>query len=372
MIKNIFNERKILRKKYLKNQNEENINLRDDKEIIFNNKDQYQNYKIINILLLIIIILLIFFIILLVKRNANNIKKNRSNIANDNNTINEISNNGKNIIDEDEKIEFDKYEVEKYNEIKEKVLKCDISMMWDNQREFLNGVVRKYKPKKILEIGVRKGGSSIIILNAINDIQDAKLYSIDISEEPIIGECVEKDFPHFLPKWTLFKGNMANKYIEKIGNNIDMVFIDTAHFEPGEILDFIIVLPFLKEEAIVIFHDIANQITKSKVRNEYAPYIIYNGIRGKKYLPSGSNVLTKDIGAAKLDKNQSKYYHEYFRLLGGQWQYMPKEIHINQVREFLKKYYDNYCMTIFEEAVTFNKNFVKQNPKFIIYKENSD
>ena len=51
---------------------------------------------------------------------------------------------------------------------------------------------------------------------------------------------------------------------------------------------------------------------------------------------------------------------------------MPKEIHINQIREFLKKYYDNYCMTIFEEAVTFNKNFVKHNPKSILYKENSD
>jgi len=48
--------------------------------------------------------------------------------------------------------------------------------------------------------------------------------------------------------------------MKSIGNNIDMVFIDSAHFEPGEILDFLIVLPFLKEEAIVMFHDIGNQI----------------------------------------------------------------------------------------------------------------
>ena len=94
MIKNILNKRKKLRKKYLNNQNSENINLRDDKAKKFNNKIQYKNYKIINILLLIIIILLIFFIILLIKRNVNNIN---------NNNINEISNNGKNIIDEDEK-----------------------------------------------------------------------------------------------------------------------------------------------------------------------------------------------------------------------------------------------------------------------------
>ena len=71
--------------------------------------------------------------------------------------------------------------------------------------------------------------------------------------------------------------------MENISNNIDMVFIDSAHFEPGEILDFLIVLPFLKEGAIVGFHDIGNQITKPNIlnnRNEWAPYLIFNIIRG--------------------------------------------------------------------------------------------
>ena len=47
--------------------------------------------------------------------------------------------------------------------------------MWDNQKEFLNRVIRKYKPKKIVEIGVSIGGSSIIILNAIIDIKISHL-----------------------------------------------------------------------------------------------------------------------------------------------------------------------------------------------------
>ena len=153
--------------------------------------------------------------------------------------------------------------------------------MWANQREFLNGIVRKFKPKKILEIGVKKGGSSIVILNAINDFKDSHLYSIDLDSNEIVGQCVNEYFPELKKKWTLFKGNIATEFIEQIGNDIDMVFIDTAHFEPGEILDFIIVLPFLKENAIAIFHDIANQITKSSDRNEWAPYIIFNGIRGE-------------------------------------------------------------------------------------------
>ena len=144
------------------------------------------------------------------------------------------------------------------------------------------------------------------------------------------------------------------------------LFFDTTHLEPGEILDFIIALPFLKENAIVIFHDIANQITRSPERNEYAPYIIFNGIRGEKYLPSGDIILKQDIGAAKLDNNQKKYYQEYFRLLGGQWQYFLEEEHVIQLRDFLKKYYEKdckECLIIFEEAIVFNREFVKRNPK---------
>jgi predicted O-methyltransferase YrrM len=73
-----------------------------------------------------------------------------------------------------------------------------------------------------------------------------------------------------MKNWSLFKGDLATAFLEKIGNDIDMVFIDTVHYQPGEILDFLMVLPFLKEEAIVIFHDIAFQITNSPGRNDLA------------------------------------------------------------------------------------------------------
>jgi len=270
------------------------------------------------------------------------------------------------------KIYFDKYEVNIFNNIKQKLDNTLCSEMWANQKEFLNGIIRKYKPNKILEIGVRHGGSSIIILNAINDFKDSKLFSIDISSSEKIGNCVYQHFPEFIIKWNLFKGNIATKFMKSIGENIDFLLIDTAHFEPGEILDFLIALPFLKEEAIVIFHDIANQITRSPERNEWAPYIIFNAIRGEKYLPSGENILTQDIGAVKLDKNQYKYYHDYFRLLGGQWQYFPKEMHIKELLNYFKEYYDNDCLRMFNESIEFNRNFVKKNPKNVIYKENID
>ena len=41
--------------------------------------------------------------------------------------------------------------------------------LWHEQPYFINGVIRKYKPKKCLEIGVAAGGSAIIILNALKN-----------------------------------------------------------------------------------------------------------------------------------------------------------------------------------------------------------
>ena len=211
-----------------------------------------------------------------------------------------------------------------------------------------------------------------MILNAIKDIKNSKLYSIDLNSNKVVGICVKEYFPELLEKYTLFTGNIASEFMEKIGNQIDMVFIDSAHFEPGEIMDFLIVLPFLKSKAIIILHDIGNQITSSKTRNEWAPYIIFNAIRGKKFYPSGNKILTQDIGAIILEKNQKRFYHDYFRFLGGQWQYFPKESYIDSLRKFFRKYYDEDCMTMFEETVSFNIKFVKNNPKPNLYKYNSD
>ena len=60
------------------------------------------------------------------------------------------------------------------NRIKNR-LKNFIEIKNEEQR-FLNGMIRKLKPKKIVEIGVAYGGTSALMLNAIKDIDDAKLF----------------------------------------------------------------------------------------------------------------------------------------------------------------------------------------------------
>jgi len=164
-----------------------------------------------------------------------------------------------------ENIKYEFLNIEEYNsEILlpiQNTVKDYIEITYDEQK-FLNGIIRKIKPKKIVEIGVAYGGTAVIILNAIKDIEDAKLYSIDINKNCYrlpskqTGFIVKEKFPHLANKWRLYTGGFTSEFIEKIGNNIDLVYIDTVHVVPGEMLNWLEILPFLKEESFVILHDI--------------------------------------------------------------------------------------------------------------------
>ena len=160
-----------------------------------------------------------------------------------------------------------------------------ISEMSYSQRCFLNGIIRQTKPKKILELGVSAGGSSAIILNAIKDFDNAKLYSVDYSEKWYVdnskntGFIIDEKFSNLKNKWKLYTGGTAAKFMEEIGGEIDLCLIDTMHVNPGEFLDFLIVLPYLKKNAILIFHDIAlHYFRKHSLTNG----ILFSCLKGKK------------------------------------------------------------------------------------------
>ena len=100
---------------------------------------------------------------------------------------------------------------------------------------FINGIIRKLKPKKCLEIGVSNGGSSILILNAIKDIKDSFLISLDINTQMYLntdkktGYRVYDFFPDLTKKWKLFTGDLPHKFLVQLNETFDFLFLDTAH-----------------------------------------------------------------------------------------------------------------------------------------------
>ena len=109
-----------------------------------------------------------------------------------------------------------------------------------NQPYFINGLIRKFKPKNCLEIGVANGGSSILILNAIKDIPDSILISIDLNTQLFsdkskkTGYRVNQYFPELTKKLKLFIGQQPHKFLIKLNMKFDFVFLDTAHSAPGK------------------------------------------------------------------------------------------------------------------------------------------
>ena len=202
---------------------------------------------------------------------------------------------------------------------------------WDqeyNEPYFINGIIRKYKPKNCLEIGVSRGGGSIIILNAIKDINGSKLISLDLNEDLYYnngqktGCNVKQYFPELAEnKWKLFTGKQPHIFLDKLNMKFDFLFLDTSHLTPGELLNIIEALPFLNENAIVVLHDIMYHLPShnfySPPEVKYHPSMIYlmTSLKGKKYIMHHRRFQFENIGAIILAKNQEKYYLNYFLLL---------------------------------------------------------
>ena len=149
------------------------------------------NSNYINQISLKCLIIILFNIILFIFASFSNLKNTKNDFISNNQKT--IPLNNENIIENN--MFLDKFENNVYNKIKIKLESNKCSQMWGNQKEFLNGVIRKFRPKKIVEIGVAEGGGTCVILNAIQDIENAHLYSIDLSDSPEIGKCVRNLFP---------------------------------------------------------------------------------------------------------------------------------------------------------------------------------
>ena len=275
--------------------------------------------------------------------------------------------------------EFVKFKYQNYQRemITEKMKYYSYWELWHEQPYFINGVIRKYRPKKCLEIGVASGGSSVLILNAIKDIKDSFLISLDLSTDLYCnkqyktGYTVYKNFPELTQKWRLYTGEQPHKFLDELKLKFDFLLLDTVHFSPGEIINLIEVLPFLEENAIIVLHDImyhlpSNNYTIPKSK-KFHPSNIYlmTALYGDKVIIENEEKNVENVGAIHLYSNQNNYYFNYFLLLLSPWEYMPAEKHIQELRHFIKKYYKkNIYLNLFNKAVEENEIYVNRFKNF--------
>ena len=247
---------------------------------------------------------------------------------------------------------------------------CEMSR---NDHGFLCGLIKKFKPHKIVEIGIAEGGTTGVIINALNILNlDYKMYSVDISDD-FSGNGIKTGYE--LDKFDLdisnhkfLFGKSIAGFIDDIGNDIDFVVLDTVHIVPGEILDILTILPYLSKNAVIVMHDV-DLCRIYSLNKEYYDYyeesisnkLAFLSIDGEKYLNTNLNGLygndLSNICAVKVNDNTYKNVINLFYSLTMPWSYKLSDRLYEEYSSIFKKYYNAECLDIFKSAYLYSNNY---------------
>lgn len=121
-----------------------------------------------------------------------------------------------------------------------------------DERMFLYSIVRGTEPQRVLEIGTSRGGSALIIAQALQDNGVGQLAGID----PLPR--IEPPLEAFHGRFHLVTGTSPEavpEASERVGGQFDLVFIDGIHIYTQAGRDLEGALPFMAPQGYVLFHD---------------------------------------------------------------------------------------------------------------------
>lgn len=239
-----------------------------------------------------------------------------------------------------------------------------LSEMTLSERAFIKDIIRTNRPKKILEVGVAAGGTSVLMLNILKDIKDATLYSHDCSvqyykePEKNTGFNVD-DYPELKKQWKFFAGGMVCNYLDEIGGEIDICFLDTVHSNPGEFLDYLQILPYMKKNGIIIIHDIALSTMDEVHINCTTCCSLFSSIKGKKTTSNQADyTFFPNIGTVVLDDDAYDRAFDVFNCLKLPWAYMLGSKDISLLYAFFKRHYKQELADLFLKSAEYYQGVI--------------
>lgn len=243
-------------------------------------------------------------------------------------------------------------------------------MMSREDHAFLCGMLRKKETKKIVELGVAAGGTTLVIMAALRLLnRSSELFSVDISERFYADTDFKTGYLYDMyksedegaAKQTFMLGKNIAEELENITggqNDIDFVILDTAHYLPGEMLDFLCLLPYMSDGAVVVLHDVMGSSASSGALKEKwvgitGPFrcictqLLFSVVSGIKYM----NYSSSNIAAFEISEETRKNIADVFMALDVTWGDMPRHDVINKYGKIIEKEYDEYCLHLFRKAV---------------------
>ena len=149
-------------------------------------------------------------------------------------------------------------------------------------------------------------------------------------------------------------GKVLPQVIDEIGGEIDFVILDTVHGLPGEVLDFIAVLPFLKIDSIVVLHDVS--LNQREYPSAESNGILLSAVTAEKFLNFDEQALFRypNIGAFKVSEQTAEHIDNVFLSLVLNWKYLPSDKELVAYRRHYKRFYPVELCEIFQEAIDMN------------------
>lgn len=147
--------------------------------------------------------------------------------------------------------------------------------------------------------------------------------------------------------------------IEEIGGDIDFVILDTAHVLPGEILDFIAVLPYLKKDAVVVLHDIMENQRVFKQADQQATAALFSAVVADKFFNFNTVFVDfmhnyPNIGAFQINEHTRANIENVFLTLVLRWSYSLPGDQLFAYYNIFQKHYDMQMCRLFEQALKMN------------------
>lgn len=233
------------------------------------------------------------------------------------------------------------------------------------ENAFLMGLIKKYTPQKILEVGVASGATTTMILDAIaQNSPKTELWSCDLSPKLYWGDDLKTGYLALKKynnayNWHFISGDFLPTILRNNPSmrDFDCCILDTVHSLPGEILDFLSVLPFLKDNTILIMHDIQLPFNFPNAERAISNKILLDSIVADKiYVEDMQQESTfANIGAAIINQETRRHINNVFSSLALPWAYIPSK---TQIDLYSKHYgnlygqdYETYLQNIYKNQI---------------------
>jgi predicted O-methyltransferase YrrM len=236
--------------------------------------------------------------------------------------------------------------------------------MSESESAFISGLIKEFKPRKIVEIGVHSGASSILMINSLEDCHyDYEMWSLDLAEcfpedtNLNIGFLIDeyKKKKSLKGKHFLRLGYPSLSWLKDLGENIDLLVLDTIHYLPGEILDFLAIYPLLSKRAVVVLHDVVlNHYADTKL---FATKLLFDVIKADKYynLLDDLTGSVLNIAAFRLNDTSKSSIIDVISSLSISWGYKLNPLETAKYSQVFKEKYSSLEYLTWQNALNLNQ-----------------